>query len=101
MLKKSDVPHFMFLTIGSQFFWISEVLGLSNNKYVGSLPTEMGRLEAMKDISLKNNSFTGFIPNEIRRMTNLGKALCRNIFQCSTLVSLIILSLSLLVATTS
>ena len=42
-----------------------EQLDLSDNKLMGSIPSELGRLKALREMNLNGNTFTGTFPSEI------------------------------------
>ncbi|CAM0878312.1 unnamed protein product [Alopecurus aequalis] len=48
-----------------------KVLDLSNNKFTGEIPMEIGRLKAMNGLNLSFNDLTGHIPEQLGNLTNL------------------------------
>jgi hypothetical protein len=56
-----------FLTL----LFYSGVLGLGNNKLVGTLPSEFGNMERLGSLQLQNNSLNGTLPDDITFLSGL------------------------------
>ena len=52
---------------------IIAVIAFANNTLTGTVPTEMGNLNALAQLWLEDNPLTGTIPSEMGKMTSLGK----------------------------
>ncbi len=50
--------------------WVTR-LELHNNNLIGSIPTELGNLTNLENLSLNNNELSGSIPTELGNLTNL------------------------------
>jgi len=69
---------------GSECFWFGvdcdngSVTGieLDYHDLVGTIPSEIGRLQQLKKLDLSFNKFTGAIPPELGALDNLGKSHC-------------------------
>lgn len=48
-----------------------EKLVVKDNKFVGSIPTEIGNLVSLKKLVLKYNLLVGSIPSELGRLTRV------------------------------
>ena len=46
---------------------------LNNNKFTGSIPSDIAILRKLTDLQLYNNDLTGAIPKEIGSLKRLGK----------------------------
>ncbi|KAL6283331.1 hypothetical protein ACE6H2_014260 [Prunus campanulata] len=46
-------------------------INLNNNNIVGDIPTEIGRLHLLRQLSLHSNNFSGIIPDQIANLKNL------------------------------
>jgi Leucine-rich repeat (LRR) protein len=46
-----------------------QYLGLSNNKFTGSLPNQVSNLPMLEYLYLDSNAFTGTIPTNLGRMS--------------------------------
>lgn len=67
--------------IGMRYFTVFSLslytvtLTVENNNIDGTIPSELGNLERLRDLILDRNALTGTLPVELERLTNLGKRL--------------------------
>jgi hypothetical protein len=59
----------MFLIFFSFFVLLKSFLGLSNNFFTGTIPTEIGYLSQLVHLALASNQFSGPIPTQIGKLT--------------------------------
>ncbi|KAJ7945343.1 putative Receptor protein kinase [Quillaja saponaria] len=52
-------------------FWPMEYLDLSGNSLTGVLPSDIGKVGALKLLNLARNDFSGELPQELSKLTNL------------------------------
>ena len=60
----------MVLTI-SLLFFLSHKIDIDDNKFFGSIPTEVGLLTRLEFLNLNRNKFEGSIPSDFGSLTSL------------------------------
>jgi hypothetical protein len=53
--------------------WRGVCRWLDRNSFTGTLPTELGNMEALNDLWLTQNSFTGPLPSELGTLTAVSR----------------------------
>lgn len=54
-----------------KIFTLLTSIDLSNNKFVGEIPNDIGRLNSLKGLNLSQNNLSGYIPMSIGNLTSL------------------------------